>query len=132
MHDLESMKFVNEKVKDSNDSYDFSNRRSEDLMYVILNPEEHTPAAIDAAKNELNSRNIPIEKHEEIVSDAILIKEIELASHLQSLSKNERILVCMTPPKLTFIITWYFKQRGYTQKLNEMDRQIVVIELTES
>lgn len=121
MKNFESIKFVNDDASESYNAYDFSKRRPEDLMYIVLHPDEHTSAAVDTAKRELDSRNISIETQQEIISDAIHLKEIELASHDMSLSKNERILLCMTPPKFAFIIIWYYKQRGYAKKLKEMD-----------
>ncbi|MEK6615101.1 MAG: hypothetical protein AABZ32_03165 [Bacteroidota bacterium] len=121
MKNFETMKFVNDEVNKPSSTYDFSNRRSEDLMYIILNPDEHTALAVEAAKIEIKSRNISIENRAEVVSDAIHIKNIELFVQEQSLSKNERIFVCMMPPKINQYIALYYKNRGCYQKIKEME-----------
>ena len=106
-------------------SYNFTDlmlKKSDDELITILTArrEEYSEAALAAAQNEFDKRQIPKDKIEKVQKEQTLIKEKETALANEPLERDIKILAMILPLIARIIYGGKFRREGYDRKYAEL------------
>ncbi len=108
----------------TNDFNEVMARKSdEDLIKILVSPEDnYQPAALEAAKNEFEKRNLSDERLLNIKAEIQMKDEFEQEKAAEPLPVGIRILSFLFPGIIPLLFAGVYKADGYDTKASEVVR----------
>ena len=111
---------------------EFKQKRTDDLAYIVQNPNEYTEEAVKQASIELEHRKLNPKEYAEHIENATERTEFDAWKRQVPLTISDKILLSLVPFRGNRITLMNFESQGYDTKFaqaNEMFGWFIVFNL---